>query len=224
MAGSVARRVPIALTARGWSTAESVSTTYAHYVTKDEIITFINTKMKMSHVYQPLLIKTLVEAGGVATLNQLARAFAAADESQVRFYERRIRQMPLKVLKRHGVVHADKSVISLDLTSLSFVDRMDIIASCNQRIAQFVSGRGDGVWSGMMQLDPVPESLRYKVLKRDRKCLLCGNGPDDAPLEVDHIVPRSKGGSNDITNLQVLCRPCNQGKSNQDDTDFTGVE
>lgn len=175
----------------------------------------------MSHVYQPLLIKTLVEAGGVATLNQVARAFAAADESQVRFYEKRITQMPLKVLKKHGVITADKNVISLDLKFMSFVDRMEVIASCNQRIAQFVKERGDGVWNGLMQLDPVPESLRYTVLKRDRKCLLCGNGPDDAPLEVDHIVPRSKGGSNDITNLQVLCRPCNQGKSNHDDTDFT---
>ncbi|MGI9446309.1 MAG: HNH endonuclease [Pirellulales bacterium] len=40
------------------------------------------------------------------------------------------------------------------------------------------------------------------------------------PLHVDHITPRSKGGSNDLDNLQALCRACHLGKGNRDDTDF----
>ena len=193
---------------------------FAH-MTRQELTNFIAKKMKMSHVYQPLLIKTIVEAGGVATLNQVARAFAAADESQVQFYEKRIRQMPLAVLRRHKIVGVKNGVITLNVGSMSYVDRAEIVSICNQRISDFVNERGEGVWSGMMQLNPVPQSIRYKVLARDRKCCLCGNGPDGAPLEVDHIIPRSKGGSNNMENLQVLCRPCNQGKSNLDDTDFT---
>lgn len=39
--------------------------------------------------------------------------------------------------------------------------------------------------------------------------------PNDL-MEVDHIVPWSKGGSDEIYNLQPLCRPCNRGKSNAD--------
>ena len=175
----------------------------------------------MSHIYQPLLIKTLVESGGVATVNQIARVFSAADENQVRFYEARIKQMPLKVLRHHRIVTVNKGVVSLDIAKLTFTQRTKLVAACNQRIADFIDLRGEGVWSGMIQLDPVPASTRYVILKRDKICQLCGNTKDDAPLEVDHILPRSKGGSNDLTNLQTLCRPCNQGKSNSDDTKFT---
>lgn len=186
-----------------------------------ELLKFIQFKMKMSHIYQPLLIKTLVESGGVATVNQIARVFSAADENQVRFYEARIKQMPLKVLRHHRIVTVNKGVVSLDIAKLTFTQRTKLVAACNQRIADFIDLRGEGVWSGMIQLDPVPASTRYVILKRDKICQLCGNTKDDAPLEVDHILPRSKGGSNDLTNLQTLCRPCNQGKSNSDDTKFT---
>ena len=66
--------------------------------------------------------------------------------------------------------------------------------------------------------------MRYEVLKRDRRCVLCGAGRDDEMLQVDHIVPRSKGGSNDIGNLQTLCSECNLGKSNRDNTAFLASE
>jgi ATP adenylyltransferase len=186
-----------------------------------DLLKFVEFNMKMSHIYQPLLIKTLVESGGVATVTQIARVFSAADENQVRFYEARIKQMPLKVLKGRKIVTVDKGVVTLDITKLSFTQRTKLVAVCNQRIADFIEQRGEGVWSGMIQLDPVPATTRYMILKRDKICQLCGNTKDDAPLEVDHIVPRSKGGTNDPKNLQTLCRPCNQGKSNLDDTDFT---
>jgi hypothetical protein len=39
-------------------------------MTFEELADFIENKMKMSHVYQPLLIKSLVEAGGTATLRR----------------------------------------------------------------------------------------------------------------------------------------------------------
>lgn len=44
------------------------------------------------------------------------------------------------------------------------------------------------------------------------RCLACGS---QEPLTVDHIVPLSKGGTNDITNLQPLCHRCNSAKGDK---------
>lgn len=60
-------------------------------------------------------------------------------------------------------------------------------------------------------------SLRYQILKRDNfTCQICGSRVSDGvKLEVDHIIPVSKGGKTVPSNLQVLCDRCNRGKSNK---------
>ncbi|MBI5191440.1 MAG: HNH endonuclease [Nitrospirae bacterium] len=63
---------------------------------------------------------------------------------------------------------------------------------------------------------PLKQSLRFEVMKKDNnKCVKCGNSPPDCVLHVDHIIPLSKGGTDDINNLQTLCSDCNLGKSNR---------
>ena len=61
----------------------------------------------------------------------------------------------------------------------------------------------------------IKPSLRFEILKRDNyRCQMCGvTAKDGAALEIDHITPVAKGGTNDADNLQVLCRECNAGKS-----------
>lgn len=49
-------------------------------------------------------------------------------------------------------------------------------------------------------------------------CAYCGSQGDN--LEVDHIVPVSRGGSNDIRNLTLACRPCNMRKRDQTAEEF----
>ena len=62
---------------------------------------------------------------------------------------------------------------------------------------------------------PVPPKLRLEVLVRDDyRCRICGaSASKGAVLEVDHIVPKAKGGENLLWNLQTLCFDCNRGKS-----------
>lgn len=57
-------------------------------------------------------------------------------------------------------------------------------------------------------------SLRYDILKRDQfRCQICGRtAAEGVALEIDHVVPISKGGKTVPSNLQTLCRECNRGK------------
>lgn len=65
---------------------------------------------------------------------------------------------------------------------------------------------------------------RYEVLKRAKfHCELCGIPAEEKALEVDHIIPRNKGDSDDISNLQALCYSCNAMKRDTDDTDFREI-
>lgn len=46
-------------------------------------------------------------------------------------------------------------------------------------------------------------------------CVRCGKKLRKGDVDIDHIVPQSYGGSNNINNLQCMCRHCNRSK--QDD-------
>nr|WP_026098775.1 RNA-guided endonuclease IscB [Oscillatoria sp. PCC 10802] len=62
------------------------------------------------------------------------------------------------------------------------------------------------------------EVREYLLEKWGRKCAYCG--AKETPLEVEHIYPRSKGGSNCVSNLTLACHPCNEKKGNRDVADF----
>jgi predicted restriction endonuclease len=64
----------------------------------------------------------------------------------------------------------------------------------------------------------LPPGLRFAAFKKDGyRCQICGAGQaDGALLEVDHKVPVSKGGSDDISNLWTLCVACKRGKADND--------
>jgi len=189
---------------------------------------FIRKKMRMSHIYQPLLIKSLIECDGMATLRQLAHSFLSQDESQLLYYENRIRQMPVPVLAKHGVVNRSGQLIKLNVDKLTFKQKAQLKALCDQKIQEFLEKRGLATWDyRLLEMEPVPDTVRYDVLRRaGGKCELCGCSSKERPIHVDHILPRSRKGKNDIDNLQALCDRCNLAKGNRDDTDFRdhGVE
>ncbi len=67
----------------------------------------------------------------------------------------------------------------------------------------------------------IPPAVRKYVFERDRYCCQsCSQTHLQTELTIDHIIPLAKGGSNDISNLQTLCRRCNSRKRDSFDSRF----
>ena len=64
------------------------------------------------------------------------------------------------------------------------------------------------------------EVWEYLLEKFGRKCYYCG--AKDTPLEKEHILPKSKGGTNRVSNLTVSCRECNIEKGNKHPDEIQG--
>lgn len=62
------------------------------------------------------------------------------------------------------------------------------------------------------------EAREYLLEKWGRKCAYCG--AKNLPLQIEHIHPKARGGSNRISNLTLACGPCNQKKGAQPVEDF----
>lgn len=75
-----------------------------------------------------------------------------------------------------------------------------------------------------MKRKNISKKLRFEVFKRDSfKCQYCGSSAPDVVLNVDHIKPVSKGGTNSILNLVTSCFDCNSGKSDRELDDASEV-
>ena len=183
---------------------------------------FITEKMRMTEVYQPLVIRTLIENGGSASTRQLALAVLPYDTSQIEYYEVIMKRWPKETLKKHDIISYKRGEFALnaDVTLLSEDQRKELTSLCTQKIQGFLDAK-----LARQQKIKIPTHItglmRYEVLKRAKgRCVLCGVTKEERALDVDHIVPRSLGGKTESSNLQALCYVCNRSKRNLDDTDF----
>ena len=106
--------------------------------------------------------------------------------------------------------------------------RFGSICSSRQYVTKFGSWENFKaeflIWADGRKFDPrkveglpkrkiFSKKVRFAVLDRDGfKCRSCGQGPPEHVLHVDHIIPRAKGGTDELSNLQTLCADCNLGK------------
>jgi len=62
----------------------------------------------------------------------------------------------------------------------------------------------------------IPQEVKDAVWDRDGgRCVKCRKRGFGAKIHFDHIIPFSKGGSNTVENIEILCQECNLKKSNK---------
>jgi 5-methylcytosine-specific restriction protein A len=62
------------------------------------------------------------------------------------------------------------------------------------------------------------DNTTYCRLKSQTVCKICGSkSTSNKPLEVDHIIPIVRGGTNDKENLQAVCRSCHIRKTAEEE-------
>ena len=100
-----------------------------------ELKNFLDTKMKMKHVYQPLIIKILLERNGVCNLHCSAEKLAQIYDNDINYYKQRILLNPIPVLKYHNIIvsHSNNIIeLRFDLSNIDLVK--EIINMCNIKI------------------------------------------------------------------------------------------
>ena len=127
----------------------------------------------MSHIYQPVMIKALLENGGEATTEEIATSLLSYDQSQVEYYTQRTKNMVGKVLTKNGVVEPIKDgrqIIGYRLTEATHTDaqRAALKAMCDEAIDAYISNRGEailvieGQTAAMCQAAPVTTYLNVQ--------------------------------------------------------------
>lgn len=192
-------------------------------MTFNELKAFLLSQMKMSHIYQPVMVKTLLERNGTASDRDIAIEIAKYDQSQIEYYQNVTNKMVGRVLLNHKVVSKKKKDFFIEeFGTLSSAQIEELISICDYKLDDYVMKRGERIWQHRStNREPISGSIRYQVLKRaEFRCELCGISAKEKALEVDHIVPRNLGGENSINNYQALCYSCNAMKRDKDSTDF----
>lgn len=138
--------------------------------------------------------------------------------------EDRPRKIKAEVLPYDDV---DADGLLSELALRGFIVRYDAAGSACIQIVNFVKHQQPHYKEVASVLPPPPGHVdspyvtfgvsgeqRERIMQRDnRRCVRCGS---DSRLTIDHIHPRSKGGSGEDVNLQVLCHSCNSSKNNRE--------
>lgn len=163
----------------------------------------------------------LEELNGVADLEQFEADFGELNSSKVYEYEKRIADTlvrpkpPTKFTIKVELYNSDLKGKLLDMKSDEFSakDISLLIKKLNKKNGDYFCDKT--VWDTLCKVERsmVSNKLRFAIYERDgRKCCCCGASQKSTRLEIDHIIPISRGGKSTPDNLQTLCHRCNYAK------------
>lgn len=189
------------------------------------LLRFVHEQMRQSSYYQPLVIRSLIEAGGTLSREDLAKALLVEDQFAMAKFVKTLMRWPKRTLEKHGIVAYDRTARTFKLlVEFDGNDvREQIVADCDAAIRNWQQKEA-----------PKVASRFFSVIEASGgRCQSCGVPGSVRPIDVDHIVPRNKSVKgyvtmgdgtrvpvDDVRNLQALCSRCNRGKRDTSSYDF----
>jgi hypothetical protein len=82
-------------------------------MTYEQLADFVHHRVRMSHVYQPVMLVALLQQGGRCSTTEITRSILAHGQSQIEYYEDVTKNMVGRVLRNHGFVENEDSSYSL---------------------------------------------------------------------------------------------------------------
>jgi len=191
-----------------------------------ELLDFVRRRMSLSSYYQPLVIQALILAPGQRVpAEDLARTLLLQDRFAVGKALKTLKRWPKITLGRHGIAYYDRErrEFILPVAFGSDQEREEVLAICQEAISAWQQKEA-----------PKVASQFYRLIEAaGGRCQACGVSAEFRPLDIDHIVPRSRDRHgripladgtwvpvDDERNLQVLCARCNRGKRDTSSYDF----
>lgn len=100
------------------------------------------------------------------------------------------------------------------LSSLKILEEFQLISIIDYKGKEAIKVNNLGIfYKFSVGSRNIPKTIKNIVLKEyNGRCAICGSDKD---LQIDHIFPYIKGGTSDISNLQILCRKCNINKKDK---------
>jgi hypothetical protein len=97
--------------------------------------------MRMSHVYQPVMIRELLRHKGSASVSEVARALLSEDCSQIEYYEQITKNMVGRVLtENRGITEKDGNTYRLkNFPQLTPRESDELIRLCDAKIAEYLA-------------------------------------------------------------------------------------
>ena len=104
--------------------------------------------MRMSHVYQPVMLLELLSRNGSASVEQIAKSLLLHDRSQIEYYQSITKNMVGRVLtKNRGLTGKEGDTYSLNNYELLTEQQVqELMSLCQNRIDGYIESRGGRIW------------------------------------------------------------------------------
>ncbi len=181
---------------------------------------FISEEMRMSQVYQPVMLMQLLKNNGEATVQQIAQAILDKDPTQIEYFSEIVKNMVGRVLtKNRGITEKDgntyKLIGSQDLSQQQ-VD--ELVSLCEQRIQDFERQRGEAEVNAINLLMAEQKKLLQEqdsTINGFNIGMNCGETAGQTIFHCHvHLIPRRKG---DVENPRGGVRHIIAGKGFYED-------